>query len=157
MIFEGTEAIVKDSVQRLAAVRLPRMRGPGRGIRILPMNDETAIRVILYGSDLMFRSRINAEARAAGQRMTSAASPPQLLEKLESADRPLVLVDMDMADAREAIRLARDASPDASIVAYYAHVRDDLREAVGDAGANATMPRSRFVTSLPEMLAGMTE
>ncbi|MCB9856726.1 MAG: hypothetical protein H6818_13680 [Phycisphaerales bacterium] len=121
------------------------------------MNDEAPIRVVLYASDLMFRSRINAEARAAGCRMTSAGSPSQLQEKVDAADRPLILIDMDMADASEAIRTARERCCDASIVAYYSHVRDDLREIAMDAGASTAMPRSRFVVSLPEMLAGLAD
>lgn len=119
------------------------------------MNEKASIRVVLYASDLMFRSRINAEARAAGLRMTSAGSPSQLLQKLETADRPLVLVDMDLDAAPDAIRAAREFGGDISIVAYYAHVRDDLREAAVDAGANTAMPRSRFVTSLPGILTDL--
>jgi CheY-like chemotaxis protein len=117
------------------------------------MNDEAPISVILYGTDLMFRSRIQAEARAAGRRMTSAAKPLQLREKLRQSPVTLILVDMDMPDAAEAIQVGRDAEPGAPIIAYYSHVREDLRESAGNAGATQVMPRSQFVTRLPILLA----
>lgn len=121
------------------------------------MTEETPISVVLYGSDLMFRSRVGAEARAAGRRMTSAASPGHFGEKLEATQSPLVLVDMDMADAAEAIRIAAAHGGGATIVAYYSHVRDDLREAASAAGAGEVMPRSQFVVRLPDMLRSDAE
>lgn len=115
------------------------------------MADDAPIRVIQYASDLMFRSRVQAEARAAGLRMAFASSPGQLSEKLATTIS-LALVDMDVPDASAAIQRVAEQQPDAQIVAYYAHVRDDLRQAAIDAGADEILPRSRFVSRLPELL-----
>lgn len=106
---------------------------------------------MLYATDLMFRSRISAEARAADRRLTTAATPAQLREKLEASDITLVLVDMDMPDATAAIQVG--AGTGTRVVAYYSHVRDDLRKAATDAGATSVMPRSQFVTQLPALLS----
>lgn len=116
------------------------------------MTEEAPISVVLYASDLMFRSRVGAEAKSAERRMTSAASPAQLAEKLKATTATLILVDMDMADAVQAIGEARQCRPDAEIVAYYAHVRDDLRDAANQAGANTAMPRSQFINRLPALM-----
>ncbi len=127
------------------------MQSPSDSGRILQMSEQPIVSVILYATDLMFRSRINAEARAANRRLTTAATPVQLQEKLEASDITLVLVDMDMPDAAAAIRVGADLGT--PVVAYYSHVRGDLREAATAAGATSVMPRSQFVAQLPALLS----
>ena len=121
------------------------------------MTDEAPIRVLLFASDLMFQSRISAEARGAGLRFGWVGNLAKWADQLVSAERPLVLVDMDLADAPSAIHSARSAFPEADIVAFYAHVRNDLRQSAQDAGATSAMPRSRFITELPSMLKAQSE
>ncbi|HPF40023.1 MAG TPA: hypothetical protein P5081_03745 [Phycisphaerae bacterium] len=121
------------------------------------MTDEASIRVLLFASDLMFQSRISAEARGACLGFGWAGNLAKWTDQLASAERPLILVDMDLADAPSAIQSARAAFPEAAIVAYYAHVRNELRQSALDAGATSATPRSRFVTELPSMLKAQSE
>ena len=152
MILESRRENVKNAARDgRPGIKRP-MRPRSRPGTLKRMSEEAPISVIVYASDLMFRSRISAEARAAGRRATAATTTTQLPDKLGASPITLILVDMDMPDAAEAIRISRQLGPAVPIVAYYSHVRDDLRKAATGAGATHIMPRSQFVVRLPELL-----
>ncbi len=106
-------------------------------------------------ADLIFSSRIAAEARAAGVSLiwvrSAAASDGWV------ADPPAVLlVDLNMAtpDPLELISRAKALQAPARVVAFLSHVQRDLAARAAEAGADQVLPRSSFVTQLPALLRG---
>ncbi len=57
---------------------------------------------------------------------------------------------LDLADRafpiEETLRLVREAAPDLRVLAFYPHVRDELRRTAEGAGCDLVIPRSRFLT-----------
>lgn len=107
-------------------------------------------------SDLIFSSRIAAEARAAGVevvwvRSESACAlwdqhPPQWL---------MVDLNLTAVDPLAIIRHARGLTPPPRIVAFLSHVQRELAQQAAYIGADMVLPRSAFVMQLPELLRGV--
>jgi len=114
---------------------------------------------IVVCDDLMFASRIGAEARAADAPTRFVRDDAKLDTVLSETDScALALVDMGAGgiDPAGAITRLRSAFTDARIVAFFSHVDTDAKQRAQDAGAE-TMPRSVFVQKLPELLRAVVE
>lgn len=105
-------------------------------------------------ADLMFASRIGAEARAIGAPIRFARTPEKLTEILDQSDSiPLALIDMatETLDPAQAIAQVSAAHPAARLIAFFSHVDTAKKTAAQAAGAE-TMTRSQFVQALPDLL-----
>lgn len=115
--------------------------------------------LLLHCADLIFTTRIRAEAAAAGATVGVARNLDLLRTKLEGCAAEggpalrLVIVDLDAPDAIEAVRLAAAAAGGPRVVAFVSHVRGDLAAAARDAGAGEVLARSAFVGRLPALAA----
>ena len=105
-------------------------------------------------ADLMFSSRVSGTARQAGATCTIVRDAKGMKSAVTSNPPSVVLVDMDAdsAEAQDAIRVAKSACPDARVIAFFSHVRADLKEQASLAGADDVWPRSVFVEALPDIL-----
>ena len=111
--------------------------------------------VLAVVTDIIFSSRIRAEARALGQSVQLVNKLDSLSAALAASPRPkLLLVDLNcqLPDPLEMIKAAAVMSPDCRIIGFYSHVQADLAKNAADAGAGKVLPRSRFVQQLPEIL-----
>ncbi len=111
--------------------------------------------LILFAcSDLMFSSRINAEARACGAQTQPIAGDDDVAAALHAHPTAVcLLVDLERGDpALTLIARARAAAPDLRIIAFGPHVDHDHLDAALAHGADAALPRSRFVAQLPQLL-----
>ncbi len=114
---------------------------------------------LTISTDLLFASKIGAEARAIDAPIRFARTPEKLTEILtDSNEILLALVDMaiEAIDPAQAITDIKQAHPTARIVAFFSHVDIDKKTAAQSAGAE-TMPRSQFVQQLPALLASAVE
>ena len=102
-------------------------------------------------TDMIFRSRITATARASQVAVCVVGRREELARLLAQGDMTLLIVDMDGPDALAAIGLAAEAIPRPRIVAYFAHVQTELARQAREAGADTVLPRSLFVQRLPEL------
>jgi hypothetical protein len=98
-------------------------------------------------SDLMFSSRISAEARAAGTAITILRQPAALAGQ---EGRGLI-VDLNMAGAITAAGEWRAASG-LPVIGFVSHVDQDAISQARAAGIEQILPRSKFVVVLPELL-----
>lgn len=114
---------------------------------------ESPVIAVMFATDLMFRSRVSATARAMGLRVAFASSMEALEKKLAAESPTRAFIDMDADGATDAIRLVARTIPPDRIVAFYAHVHDALRQAATDAGAGTIMTRGQFAGSV-ELLLG---
>lgn len=110
--------------------------------------------VVIVGTDLMFTAKVTGTARALGIEAATAATVDALVNKLESHNVRLVLVDMALPEtvAAEAIRTAVAQASRPTTIAFYSHVQTALADAAKEAGASEVMPRSKLSSDLPEIL-----
>src|SRR5262249_20944793 len=110
---------------------------------------------IVLSDDLIFTSRIQAEARARGLTVLQARTP-ELLASLAVEHEPQgVIVDLgnpglDLARVLEELA-AGGRRP--FVVAYGSHVDAAGLHAARVAGCDLVLPRSAFVEQLPEKIA----
>ncbi|MBM4096662.1 MAG: histidine kinase [Planctomycetes bacterium] len=101
--------------------------------------------IISLGDDLLFFSRIRAEAEAAGRKAWQARDLASLRARLADLSVGLVLLDLDVAEAGAVI----SACPaGVSVVAYGPHVDAARLRSAREAGCARVMPRSQFVAEL---------
>ena len=105
-------------------------------------------------SDLIFATKIRGTAAALGVEVAVVRDRAAMLAHLDDAATVILDLNLDGDDAVELIRLARARPAAPQIVAYCAHVDTDLATAAEEAGADAVMPRSKFVAALPGILTG---
>ncbi|MGE0448507.1 MAG: hypothetical protein AB7Q29_02890 [Vicinamibacterales bacterium] len=106
--------------------------------------------------DLLFTSKIRATAAQAGVPLMFARTIDAALEQLRATRPSLVMLDLDnpRIDAlRIAAELRESRLSGVSSVAFVSHVRTDLIQQARDAGIGEVLPRSAFVTRLPEIFA----
>jgi DNA-binding NarL/FixJ family response regulator len=99
----------------------------------------------------MFSSRITTAAKGAGTSVSVVRTPEALAERLADG-APLALIDLEAEGAFEAIALCAAATPRPRTVAFGAHVDREALERARAAGADEALPRSAFVSRLPELL-----
>ncbi len=118
------------------------------------MNAENSPPVLVVVTDLIFSSRISAEARALGQTIVMCRKPDLLAAALQEGVASLLLLDLncDGLDCIGVIRSVRAAANPPRIVAFFSHVQEELGARALQAGADRVIPRSRFVKELPELL-----
>jgi hypothetical protein len=104
--------------------------------------------------DLMFLSRIQEAARAAGQSVVAVRTVASLQAALADG-ASVVFLDLDAGrlPVAEALALLRDEGA-AVTIGFYGHVHAERAEAARAAGCTHVLARSAFVRELPGLLAG---
>lgn len=104
--------------------------------------------------DLFFVARIQGTAKACGATL-EIAPPARALERVAALRPGRVLVDLhatlDLDALVAGIRSAAGGSH-VRITGFYSHVDGETRRRALAAGVDDAMPRSAFVTKLPELL-----
>ena len=105
-------------------------------------------------SDLIFSTKISGTARAVGINATIVPTANPLEAALDAGDVALVIVDMSLPgdQAIAALRCSASHASRPTTVAFYSHVKSNLREAAEQAGADFIMARSEFSAQLPQLL-----
>ena len=98
-------------------------------------------------SDLIFSSRITAEAKAAGAQVQILCKPEQLTE----AQGDLLLVDLNLAGATQAAATWQQNTGHRTI-GFVSHIDSATIASAREAGFEEIMPRSRFIRVLPQLL-----
>jgi hypothetical protein len=105
------------------------------------------MRVLALVTDLMFASRITAEAKAAGVQVQILRKP----EALEKADGNLLLADLNLPGAAAA-GANWGSGEGRRVVGFVSHMDAAAIAAAREAGVQEIMARSRFVQILPDLL-----
>lgn len=110
-------------------------------------------RVVAYMDDLFFQMKLAETAKLLGVEVKVASNPDSLLLLLDPLPK-LVIVDLNARNQPlAAVERLRASRPDLPIVGFLSHVQTDLAAQAKAAGLREVMPRSRFTTQLPELLA----
>lgn len=110
---------------------------------------------ILCTHDLMFYSQVTGTARLRGKNMIGVSSLDDLLVRMAEAPVTCLFLDLmlPMLDIERDIPRIRDTgSAETIIVAYGPHVQVDRLERAQTAGCDQVMPRSRFSSTLNELI-----
>lgn len=98
--------------------------------------------------DLIFETKLRSTAKTLGV--------PMQVVRGASVELPaagLYIIDLNTAsEPIDVVRRLRQARSAARIVAFVSHVDEQLAAAARAAGADETMPRSRFDRELPQIL-----
>ena len=105
-------------------------------------------------SDLIFSTKIVGTGRALGIEVQSVTTPEALGDVLAGGAVRLVMVDMNLPGDAAVLSLQRAAGHRTApaTLAFYSHVQNELVASAEAAGANLTMPRSKFSAELPAIL-----
>lgn len=112
--------------------------------------------VVAVIDDLFFVAKVQAAARQAGVSLTSVRAADFALEGLRPQKPALVIVDLNTTSA-DAVELVRQLKADGELAAipvigFFSHVQVELQRAARAAGCDQVLPRSKFVTALPELI-----
>jgi DNA-binding NarL/FixJ family response regulator len=112
---------------------------------------------LLLSRDLIFTAKVSGTAEVLGCRVETVGSCQRVLQRLEVEPPRVLLLDLSAGDlvAPEAIRQYREAASGAVFIAFGSHVDTESLKRAEEAGCDQVMPRSRFVSVLPELLRGL--
>ncbi|MEK7710979.1 MAG: hypothetical protein AAB341_03700 [Planctomycetota bacterium] len=119
------------------------------------MSDTTGKVLLAVLNDLIFETKIRSTAQALGVNASIVRSVGELPGALNRIRPALVIIDLNSlgASALEAVGIVRSHAAGSHVIAYVSHVDADLASRAEDAGADQVMPRSRFSTGLPPLIA----
>jgi CheY-like chemotaxis protein len=119
-------------------------------------NIPTAGIALLLSDDMMFTSRIAGTARDLGMSIKTARAVDGL-KALVQSERPACVI-VDLANPGLGISdltgwLKETCSPAPRVIAYGSHVDTETLKRAREAGCDVVLPRSKFVTELPNKLS----
>ncbi len=105
-------------------------------------------------TDLIFSTKIIAEARARKRTVKVLRSFSAMEKYLLSTPPDMLIVDLNCGGINgvSAIALAKQTVPPCKVLAYFSHVQAELAQQAGAAGADQVVPRSQFVKLLPDLV-----
>ncbi len=107
--------------------------------------------IVAIVTDLLFQSRLEAQARALGFEVTVVDAPEAVRPAL-AATAALAVLDLHVAgiDWREAVALAQELG--VPVLAFGRHTEPQLLRSAREAGCAKVIPRSTFVEALPQLI-----
>ncbi len=111
--------------------------------------------VVAIVEDMIFASRILAlgKMQEAKVELRSAAA----CRDQWPAGVSCALIDLELPDALTIIRTLRAANPGLRLIAFGPHVQVERLRAAREAGATESLPRSKFVERLPDLLQSVAD
>jgi len=120
--------------------------------------NHAARNIIALISDLMFRSKIDSEAKIASINVSYAKTPDELNALLELQRPELIIVDLNSKAGRpiEVISMLKSSpqTKEIPLLGFVSHVDVDTKEAALKAGCDTVIPRSRFSKELRDIVRG---
>ena len=110
--------------------------------------------LVIAVPDLIFQSRIEAAARAAGLAIAVAASEAQCAEALARGAAGLV-VDLQAVGLAPLALIEAATAAGVPVMAFGRHTDAAALRAAREAGAQAVVPRSQLAEELPQLLAAL--
>ena len=111
-----------------------------------------AVRAVLLAEDLLFGSKVEEMARAAGATVARAATPD---EARAAADGAALLICDLTAESFDGAVVARELPESLPKLGFYAHTDDVTRRRALDAGFDVVAPRSRMMREGVELIGGL--
>lgn len=105
--------------------------------------------------DLLFRSRIDGAAEAAGVEVGYTSSLATVVQRCAELKPTVVIVDLSEPGfpPKETLDAITAGAPGARVVGFASHVSAKSMAAAREAGFDLVLSRSQFVTQLPQLLS----
>lgn len=117
------------------------------------MSTQSAASGLLVTSDLIFSTKIVGTARALGLEMQVLGSAHGAAGRLVEQPAACVILDLGLPNLSvDQIRAIVSAAASSPVVAFGSHVDAAQLQSARDAGCADVLPRSRFATTLPQLL-----
>jgi DNA-binding NarL/FixJ family response regulator len=120
-----------------------------------PLSRSRAVAEVAYlVRDMLFTSKIREVAKQLGVTVQSARDPAGLAAA--AADARLVIVDLRLPEAMEALAAVHGSRPGAArprTVGFVDHERTDVMDAARAQGCTEVMAKGQFANSLAKMLS----
>lgn len=122
------------------------------------MTDQTSnpSKGLLLSSDLIFISKVTGTASMLKGMIRVVANETAVMETLKSSDGPFhcLLIDLEThtTPLENLIQQVKSLENPPTVIAFGPHVYVARLQNARDAGCDQVMPRSRFSSSLPELL-----
>jgi CheY-like chemotaxis protein len=112
--------------------------------------------VVSVVSELLTATRIQATAAQVGATLVSAR-PDEVMAICRREPVDLLVVDLETPGGIELVRALKQdpATRGVSVIGFYPHVRNELRESALAAGTDRVLPRSAFSRNMKSLLAGV--
>jgi DNA-binding NarL/FixJ family response regulator len=109
---------------------------------------------LLLSRDLIFTAKITGTARELNCRVLWADSPAQVSHLFELCRPRVVFVDLSAGELvrPDALMAYKQMAPTTPFVAFGSHVDSASLAGAAAAGCDPVLPRSRFVSTLPELI-----
>lgn len=116
--------------------------------------DTKEFAVVAMVRDFISSAKIRSTGEAVGTPVLIVDSVPALRTALTANPVQLLIVDMSMTshDSILSISVAKTHRPKPKILAFVAHVQQELMQMAKQGGADTVMPRSKFSVDLPALL-----
>ena len=111
---------------------------------------------LLLSRDLIFTSKITGTARVMGVQVLVAGNAALASSIIEQSKPKVVFVDLaagELVSVPSLIAFKTLADPETPFVAFGSHVDTAALDSARAAGCTSVMPRSRFTTELPQLIA----
>ena len=118
-----------------------------------PLSSEDTVDGLLLTRDLMFTSKVTGTAAALGLRIQTVGTI-ESLQSLAVASRPrAVFLDLSCTEFEpSAVLNLLDFQPRPRVIAFGSHVDAERLELARAAGCDDVLPRSKFSSTLPDLL-----
>jgi DNA-binding NarL/FixJ family response regulator len=107
---------------------------------------------LLLTRDLLFTSKVTGTAAALGWRVETVATLEALRTEVERSAPLAIFVDLAAPDIDLSAVVACADVPRPAIIGFGSHVDVNRLESARQAGFDDVMPRSKFSSSLPQIL-----
>lgn len=111
----------------------------------------------LLCDDLMWMSRVMAEAREIGLKIVPSRTLKQLIDAIKVNGIHSVIIDLAQAEIGDNPSIAIDQLKSVGVsrlIAYGSHIETDLLQAAADAGCDPVLARSKMAAQLRVLLPG---
>ena len=113
--------------------------------------------IVYLVQDMLFTSKIRETAKSFGLTVQSVRDPAALVQGAGSADAKLVIVDLRLPIALDALS-ALAADPTASAVpsvGFIDHEKTDLMDVAATRGCGQVMAKGQFANGLPRLIGAL--
>jgi DNA-binding NarL/FixJ family response regulator len=108
--------------------------------------------VLIAVRDLVFRSKIESSARRVDVPVAAAPRGQPLPDAVRALGPRAVVADLGEPGMIDALRLAREVSPQLRIIGFFGHVREDLADEARALGAEV-YTRGQLAARIDELLS----
>ena len=108
--------------------------------------------VVVFGADIIFKEKIRETAKQFGVPISFLRSEAELKKTLSSQDQHTIIFDLTKTSHLLPVLTENIKSYTGNTVGFYSHIETEIAKVATDSGVQQVLPKSRFVSLLPELV-----